>query len=78
VCARITRFYIALITIIKESAAPGTEPCGVAGCGAHIPGGTSRRSNPIKKMGGKIFGTGKIEREREREREKIKRRVRKN
>jgi hypothetical protein len=71
VCARITRFYIALITIIKESAAPGTEPCGVAGCGAHIPGGTSRRSNPIKKRGGKIFVTG------EREREKRKRRGRK-
>jgi hypothetical protein len=35
VCARITRFYIALITIIKESSAPGPEPCGVAGRTAH-------------------------------------------
>jgi hypothetical protein len=35
VCARITRFYIALITIIKESPAPGPELCGVAGRSAH-------------------------------------------
>jgi len=35
VCARITRFYIALITIIKESPAPGPELCAVAGRTAH-------------------------------------------
>ena len=35
VCARITRFYIALITIIKESPAPRPELCAVAGRTAH-------------------------------------------
>ena len=35
VCAQITRFYIALITIIKESPAPGPGLCAVAGRTAH-------------------------------------------
>jgi hypothetical protein len=48
VCARITRFYVALITIIKEPAAP-EQPSGVAGCGAHIASGTSRNYTMYKR-----------------------------
>lgn len=63
VCARITRFYIALITIIKESPAPGPELCGVAGWTAHL---RRRRfeQQPNKKKR-KIFVTSRALEERE-------------
>jgi hypothetical protein len=68
--ARITRFYVALITIIKEPAAP-EQPSGVADCGAHIASGTSRNNTTYKK-GGKIFVIGERERERGKKKNKEK------
>ena len=65
VCARITRFYIALITIIKESPAPGPELCAVAGRTAHHRRRRYEQQPNKKKKKRKIFVTSRALEERE-------------